>query len=242
MLVTTGQYNNGNSEIIRLNSNDAKVPTYPNLSKYIVGATGGFIGEKMLICGGSIGDSDDSISRECYLLHQVRSIDEQINMKKNRKWAASIVMGNKLWILGGMTGEHGSVSDRTSEFIDIDGHREDGPDLPAGLERHAVVKINETTAMLLGGYPAYNFKKYSKTWYYTQHQTEWIPGPNLNHARCSHTAGLIYDSITQEEYVVVIGGIGNSGNLKSIEYLSRDGSEWKEGKLAKYFSISILKI
>ena len=115
------------------------------------------------------------------------------------------MIGNKLWILGGRTGEHGSVSDGTSEYIAIEGYREDGPDLPVGLERHAAVKINETTAMLIGGC-GYNNEKYSKTWYYTQRQTEWIPGPNLNEARCSHTAGLIYDSIAQEEYIVVIGG------------------------------------
>ena len=246
MLVTTGNINvveiTGNTEIIKLDSNEAKVPTYANLPKALYGATGGFVGGKMVICGGS-NDLDSNeyevISRECYTLDQENATFLG-NMKRKRMLTSSIVMGNNLWILGG---SGGPVSGRTSEYIAVNGSRKDGPNLPAGpgggFESHAALKINETTAMLIGGY---NNEIYSQTWYYTQDQTEWIPGPPLNQARCMHTAGLIYDSITLEEYFVVIGGL-NDGKLNSTEILSKDGSEWIKGKLFKILiRISILKI
>ena len=72
-------------------------------------------------------------------------------MTKGRRNAASIVLGNKLWILGGR-GDRDSNSERTSEYFSpSNGRIEYGPDLPIGLWEHAAIKINDTTSMLIGG-------------------------------------------------------------------------------------------
>ena len=47
-----------------------------------------------------------------------------------------------------------------------------------------------------------------------------------------HSAGLITNSITKEQFIVVTGGGGyNTDYFESTEILEKDGTEWKIGKL-----------
>ena len=156
-------------------------------------------------------------------------------MKKKRRSAASIVLGNKLWILGG---EGDINSERTSEYFSpSNGSIEYGPDLPIGLCRHAAIKINDTTSMLIGGVDTENEGDSAKTWFYSHLTEQWIDGPDLLEARSTLAVGLIMDSMTQELLIVVTGGYEYSNYndyLKSIEILNLDiyvdQNTWKSGK------------
>ena len=149
-----------------------------------------------------------------------------------RAYAASIVEGERIWILGG---KGDSNSKTTSEFFSVnDGSSEQGPDLPIGLYGHTATKINSTTSIVIGGYSG----GYSaKTFFYSHQNGQWINGPNLIQARRYHAACLVTDSVTQESFIVVTGGqkLNNysSGwvNLDSVEILNKDGTVWTSGKL-----------
>ena len=69
----------------------------------------------------------------------------------------------------------------------------------------------------------------SSSTYYFHHQTnDWIEGPKLNVARHSHGSGIVIDTVTNEKYVVVIGGYGIDRSLNSMEFLSHN--KWTYGK------------
>ena len=127
-----------------------------------------------------------------------------VNMTQGRWNAASIVVGIRLWVLGGCCYNDSS---RTSEYVSIiDGiNSEVGPDLPKSLYVHAVVSLNETTAMLIGGQQGDS--NISPTTYYYSHFTQhWTPGPNLLQNDILYSqAGIITDQITMEEHVVAFG-------------------------------------
>ena len=68
-------------------------------------------------------------------------------MSVKRSWAASIVLNETiLWITGG----YGNGPLASSEYIRLAGSSL-GPDLPMALEAHAMVAINSTCSMVIGG-------------------------------------------------------------------------------------------
>ena len=82
----------------------------------------------------------------CFRWHKIPSMEE----KRYYSDSAITPEGN-LWIIGGT--EDSDEVKRTSEYISAhDGSQEDGPELPIGLASHVVVKVNETTSMLIGGF------------------------------------------------------------------------------------------
>ena len=143
-----------------------------------------------------------------------------------RYYAASIVEGERIWILGG-DGDSNSMT--TSEFFSVnDGSSEQGPDLPIGLMVHTATKINTTTSIVIGGASS----GYSaKTFFYSHQNGQWINGPDLIQARYLHSACRVTDSVTQESFIVVTGGYDGSGNFDSVEILDKDGTVWTSGKL-----------
>ena len=129
-----------------MDSKNVQAPTYQNHSKAVQGAIGGFIANQFIICGGYI-DGEDVI-KECYNIGTTNTTLHG-NMKKKRFHAASIVLADRLWILGGRDGNSNFL--KSTEYILHDGRQEDGPDMPIGLVQHAFIQINETSFMLVGG-------------------------------------------------------------------------------------------
>ena len=170
------------------------------------------------------------MNRECYMIgHEASRF--HVNMTQRRWNAASIVVGNRLWVLGGCCGDDTS---RTSEYVSIfDGiDSEVGPDLPIPISSSAAVSLNETTAMIING--ARIVHRY-KTFYYLHLTQQWIPGPNLmEHSMFTGgfggflKAGIITDQITLEDHVVVFGihemDENTSWNLQILE-----NNQWKIG-------------
>ena len=157
-----------------------------------------------------------------------------VNMTQSRINAASIVVGNRLWVLGGCCSMD---SARTSEYVSIiDGiGSEVGPDMPIPLDILAVVSLNETTAMLFSG--AHYFYPY-KTFYFSHLTQHWTLGPNMmeNLFQGQHSfyglhikAGIITDHITLEDHVVVFRN--DQQNPLTIQIL--ENNQWKIGTVVE---------
>ena len=225
MLVSTGNgkdyVQQNNTEILNLDSEEAQVPTYHNHSQCMEGATGGFVANKFITCGGA---SDGDVLNQCYEVGKTGTSNHGL-MKQKRHEAASIVMKDRLWILGGKDVDFNVF--KSTEYISHDGSQEDGPDLPIALHAHAAIKINETNFMLVGGYDEH-YNSRDNTWVYSN--GNWTDGPALKKARNYHSVGKIRDSVTHKDYIVVTGGTENIFYFKDTEILEIDGTEWEAGK------------
>ena len=163
MLVSSGFGYEGyyqNTEVLNLDSKDGQAPTYQNHSEALEGATGGFIANQFVTCGGYIGGED--ILKECYKIGTTNT-SLHGKMKERRFHAASIALADRLWILGGRDGNSNFL--KSTEYILHDGRQEDGPDMPIGLVEHAVIQINETSFMLVGGSKQWVIKN-ERTYFY----------------------------------------------------------------------------
>ena len=105
-MVTTGFNSDGyqtTSEIVDLTVKGGnKCNNWPNFLISVEGATGGVIGDTVIICGGY----DDSYSSvdECYSLTSGKAT-LVTHMSVSRRHAASVVINdNTLWITGGSAG------------------------------------------------------------------------------------------------------------------------------------------
>jgi hypothetical protein len=195
---------------------------WPDLPISIFGATGGLIGDTVIICGGYDGSSVD----ECYsLTSEKATLFTHISV--GRDGAASIVINdNTLWVTGGYNGDRLA----STEYVTVTGTML-GHDLPMALVGHAMVAINSTCFMVIGGYSNNGYS--ASTFYYDRNAKEWINGPSLMQARYGHAAGIVTDEVTDEHFVAVTGGcysICHSGHLDSTEIL-QDG-EWVQGKIS----------
>ena len=101
-----------------------------------------------------------------------------------------------------------------------------GPDLPYSVYYHALININKTVSMLIGGYICN--ANTAKTYYFHHETKNWIQGPNLLTARHHHAAGVLTDQTTREKHIVVSGGYGSS-YLSSVEILYYGSNQWKTG-------------
>ena len=220
--MTTGSNGHGQylSQTETLAIGDNSEPSnYPDHPRKIVGATGGFLHDNFVTCGGK--DSVEGHTNKCYHLSSEAPF---ATMMTERCFAASIILDEKLWILGGGDSSSGLSS---TEFIFSDGRNEEGPPMPIALYGHAMVKINSTTSLLVGGWASWS--DYSKrTWYYDE---KWHIGPDLQKARSGHSLGILRDSVTDQVYLVVAGGWDGSSTLNDVEILSITGTAWAPGKL-----------
>ena len=102
-----------------------------------------------------------------------------------------------------------------------------GPDLPLSVYSHAIVNINESVSMLIGGYICSGSKGNSAKTYYFQHKTQtWIEGPDLLNSRSRLAAGVVTDQTTREKHIIVSGGIGAP---KVTEILFYGANQWETG-------------
>ena len=207
------------TETLSIGNNAQPQSQYPDHPRKITGATGGFLNNYFITCGGD--DWYEFYTDKCYKLG---SDEPFATMMMKRGGAASIVLeAEKLWILGGYNG----INDRLSstEYIFSDGRTEEGPPMPIALSYHAMVKINETTSFLVGGFNFFNSKR---SWFYNEN---WIDGPDLEIARFGLSLGIIRDSVTLREYVVAAGGVHDDSYLNDVEVLDIQENKWEQCKL-----------
>ena len=98
---------------------------------------------------------------------------------------------------------------------------------------HAMVAINSTCSMFIGGHDE-EVEHSASTFYYDRIDGEWITGPILIQGRNRHAAGIVTDEVTDEDVLAVTGGCYRSPpdcwfDLVSTVIL-QDG-EWVQGKI-----------
>ena len=145
---------------------------WPDFPIGVSRATGGLIGDTVIICGGFAGSFVD----ECYSLTSEKAT-LVTHLSVARHLPASIVLNdNILWVTGGynLTYNYGEYLASTV-YVRMTGTML-GPDLPMGLNKHAMVAINSTCSMVIGR----NVHSYSTlTFFYDHNEGEWINGPSL---------------------------------------------------------------
>ena len=222
-LIATGRDTNYNpvskSELIDLSlDDDDQCFNWVDYPLELHVATGGLLGNTPLICGGRLfGQYID----ECYSLDGETS-KFVTKMSVKRSYAASIVLNETiLWITGGWTGQMYA----SSEYIRLSGSSP-GPDLPMTLRAHAMIAINTTHSMVIGGDSSSS--TIDLTFYFNHGNQQWIDGPRLIQARDSHAVGIVNDQVTMTNLVIVAGGFAVVHYLDSTEILV--DSQWLPGK------------
>ena len=235
-MITTGKKDVGyqrTSEMIDLAiKSDSSCKNWAEFPKDVGSATGGVIKETVVICGGGIpGESSD----ECYSLNgKVATLITHMSAK--RQYAASLVInGASLWITGGWSSDTGRLA--TSEYITLEGSIP-GPEMPIPIQSHALVVINKTCSLLIGGRTT---GVTLPTVYYFEHEGKnWSQGPDLIQARREHAAGIVTDETMYDEFVIVTGGEYHGIWLDSTEILI--DNQWHLGKTLFFnFRQDILK-
>ena len=204
-----------------------KCNNWPDFPIGVQGATGGLIGDTVIICGGYGGAFVD----ECYSLTSEK-VTLVTHTSVGRYGVASIVINdNTLWVTGGKGGWNNGAFLASTDYVTVTGTMP-GPDLPMALERHAMVAINRTCSIVIGGYNdiMIHNNTFASTFYYDHSEGEWINGPSLMQARSYHAAGIVTDEVTGEDFVAVTGGFSSGYNdLDSTEILQ--DREWVQGKI-----------
>ena len=125
-----------------------------------------------------------------------------------------------------------SINIKDTEYISIDGTVSPGPLLPLKIYQHTISSINKTHSILIGGLGGdYIDNTSNKTWFYNHTLKNWTSGPILMVGRSLHTAGIVRDKLTNEDTIVVVGGMGTTGTiLDSVEVLNlKSGHTWRKG-------------
>ena len=187
-------------------------------------AVGANLGGIPVVCGGW--GSSIEYSAKCFRL--TNSVWENFaSMKEKRGYAAGVMHNDKLHVFGGYSGSTVQFGLQTSETINVDGKVSNGPDLPTGVWRHAMIKINDTVSLLSGGET--NVEYYSaQTWYYNHDTEAFTSGPDLLKGRWDHGSAINVDKVTKAKIAVITGGY-NNGILDSTEMLIN--GKWQTGTI-----------
>ena len=199
------------------------LPDYP---LDVDSATGAFVSSRVVICGGF----EFSTTSQCYSLGQNETEWKPSgNMTALRHGAASVEINNKLVIFGGYYNGH---LQSTEEFNEETGTATAGPNMPLAVREHCAVKLNSTTALIIGG-SGYEIAGTQRgylrsTYFYDANMKSFTPGPLLNDGREKHACSIL--NTGTESYVVITGG-SNRAHLDSTEFMDvNEPTIWKTGE------------
>ncbi len=215
----------------------------------------------IVVCGGTATSPNgfnqkDQQHKECFVLSSKPWIQITQEMKEARSNAASIVIKEDkiLWITGGTGEGDSSKALRSTELVSLldESNLENdmagsfsiklGPELPVASTGHCMVKLNSTTALMIGGDDGTT--KLGSTYYI---DIEPVPrvasgtpiernqGPDLRTPRSNHFCGLLSNPGDGHDKVVIVvggkGGTNGSTELKSTEMLvvGSNSDEWIDG-------------
>ena len=214
-----------------LDITNGKTIKLPDLPRGKSGVTGGMLGGIPLICGGYDGQQ---VHNECHQMAKNNISTFNSHLKSKRAFAATTTKGPSLWVTGGGNSSDGYL--KSTEVIQRDGTIVAGPDLPVAVKTHTITETKEDEQyMLIGGRSGNNQFEKSTHYHYKTRNGPWLEGPDLNEARCGHTAGLIFDKVNHTQYTVVVGGHNGSHFLRSVEILKEGSNEWTQGKSSNSF-------
>ncbi len=182
-----------------------------------------------VICGGL--DNQGNVQKACTKLGTVKEFQ---NMTTMRFGSTSIAIAeSKMWITGGgIMQDGGDVQPlKTTEFILLtsEGHSESraGPDLKQSLVFHCLMKLDESSAMVVGGQSS-NTDPVDTTSMYSFYTKTWTSSPSLVFARHSHACGILKAEST--DIIVVAGGETENGKeTDTTELWTKGAKRWGNG-------------
>ncbi len=245
LLVATGKPYSASkkTEAIGLTAGSSNNNICPEFPVDLDEATSGVLSDKngndvAVVCGGR----DTADARDlCFYYAPGKGQKEWVQVAKKlaekRLWAAGIVTDidggrmNSLWIAGGNNGRERLSSTELVTLTATDSFEiRPGPDLPLALHSHCLVKLNSTTAMLIGGSDgvttfanSYFLDIPSAATTTAATAVRSVRGPDLNTARTNHACGVVDNPTVDGGQMVVVAGGWYSGYLSSTEMLSVDG-------------------
>ena len=219
--------NGRNTEIIDLENpsyNCEKIKPFP-INLY--GATGGLVLQKPMVCGGSTIDIQDK-SKACFTLQENGEWkEESVVLDEARSFAAtgSVIMNDKLVLAGGRGLGYGT-SFSSIELVALNRSTTLPMELPIKLYGSCIVKWDENSFLIIGGYAPFSGGGYRGDTYFVHLNNDTVTnGPSLQNGRHDHACHEMI--LNDQEYIVVTGG-----GLYSTEILSKSSYEngWKLGK------------
>ncbi len=189
-----------------------------------------------LVCGGS--DYTDNLD-ECYVLSPSGQWIEAGKMSAPKEDTASILWdSDTLWVTGG-TNKDGNVVSST-ELITVTKQKEHAPkysvsskaapDLPVTVGAHCLLKLNDSTAFLIGGITVGK-----KTFFLDintdlgQEVFDFAPGPEMSTGRFAHVCGMMTNPGDGSDAVVAAIGGFNAGGLASTDLWIVGSDKWIPG-------------
>jgi hypothetical protein len=172
-------------------------------------AVGGLLNDvNPLVCGGY-----HTVADECYIVGQS---GPKAKLLEGRDTAASLVLNHShIWITGGLDGNQDRLS--STELVSVGQPTSKGPELPKAVYGHCLVRVNDSTALLIGGFDGW-FS--DESYYMSLEDQSWSQGLNLKEGRYAHTCGVFKSSVHQGRTVVIAAGGHNGGNvMNSVELL-----------------------
>ena len=130
----------------------------------------------------------------------------------------------------------------STEYVTLEGSLE-GPGMLVSLNNHAIVGINITHSLIIGGESEFyenngnpNGYGSKKTHYFDHIAEQWIIGPELLYLRSEHDVGIVRDQAMKQTLVVVTGGWDyDESGIESTEILI--GNNWQQGKMYLFCKI-----
>ena len=210
------------SEIIDLENPSfhcSKVNEYPTQATNM--PTGGYIGDKALICGGATKHYN---IKDCYTLNEDRKWKKEpwtLDTRRNNAAVGPVVIQEKLIIAGGWGGY--SHLDTIELVSPITGPSKLSVKLPKATSGFCIVQWNANSFMAIGGCSDGNCDK-QETYIIDIVRNTLKEGPKLNVGRKFHLCNVVF--ISGKPYVIVAGGQNSQNvNLKSTEALSMTSYE-----------------
>merc|ERR1719400_466737 len=137
--------------------------------------------------------------------------------------AILMISSDIMWITGGYTG---STTTSSTEYLFGNGTIKAGPNLPVPLNYHCVVRLDNDTAMVIGGISAL---PKTTTFYFDIASEAFSHGPDLLNQRYLHSCA-VYQSARHENrpVVAVTGGSGPTSTTRIVEILdyTTENPQW----------------
>ncbi len=184
-----------------------------------------------VVCGGYrfAAEEEQIASKQCDILSpKGKYKNRQVPMSFARGQAASVVLdgGQTLWITGGQPQWNSKKQFlKTTEYLSpASSKTEPGPDLKEEIKGHCLIKINDTSVLLIGG--STKAMEKGKNGYYvdpkTGNTTKVRP---INNGRYGHVCGQVASGSGGKMIEVVVGGFMRLNNRHLTKSKSRQTTE-----------------
>ena len=112
-------------------------------------------------------------------------------------------------------GSFADFSFGSTEYFTAEGQTYSGPTLPEPVDSMCFVKLDSSTALLIGGMKDWDFL-YNTTYWFDIDSQVFSNGPRLRETRQGHSCGvLLLDGLT---YVLVVSGSDRDNNFRNTEH------------------------